>query len=296
MADVSVLTPSRNYGRFIEDAVESVARQDGVSVEHIVQDAASGDETVDILRRSSHSIDWRSEADGGQSNALNRALSRASSKWIAWLNADEFYLDGALLHLIRIAERMNADVVYGDCAVVDVEGSLLRLLPEHRFSARVLKEYGCYISSACTLFRRSALGESPWDESVRRVMDWDLFMRLTAQEAKFVHTAWPVAAFRLHESQVTAAPHSAFHAENAIVTARYGRPADPVERWKASRAGRVLHRVYKAYDGAYVRQWRGRKLRGLDLRWFRGDDHRSSTEALVRGCYRGVGSRASART
>jgi glycosyltransferase involved in cell wall biosynthesis len=295
MVDVSVLTPSRNYGRFIEDAVESVALQDGVSMEHIVQDAESQDETVEILSRSGHRIDWRSEPDRSQSDALNKALSRASGTWVAWLNADEFYLSGALRHLVEVAEKVNADVVYGECAIVDAEGRFVRLLPEHRFNARILKEYGCYISSACTIFRRAVLDHAPWDEGVRRMMDWDLFMRLAERGARFAHTAWPVGAFRVHESQVTAAPHSAFHDENAVVTARYGRPSDPIERWKASRGGRVLHRVYKAYDGAYLRQWRARSLRGLDLRWFRGDDRRFTTDLLVRRCYRSAGGGARAR-
>jgi hypothetical protein len=51
MTDVSVLTPSFGYGRFIADAIESVLSQEGVSVEHIVQDGLSQDETVDVLRR-----------------------------------------------------------------------------------------------------------------------------------------------------------------------------------------------------------------------------------------------------
>jgi glycosyltransferase involved in cell wall biosynthesis len=109
--DVSVLTPSYGYGRFIGDALESVKRQDGVSVEHIVQDAGSEDETIDILRGYGERLRWRSEPDRGQSDALNKALQLARGRWVAWLNADEFYFPGALQALVAIGDKTKADVV-----------------------------------------------------------------------------------------------------------------------------------------------------------------------------------------
>ena len=45
---LSVITPSLNSGAFLEDAILSVALQDGVPVEHIVQDSLSGDNTLEI--------------------------------------------------------------------------------------------------------------------------------------------------------------------------------------------------------------------------------------------------------
>jgi glycosyltransferase involved in cell wall biosynthesis len=48
---LSIITPSLNCGAFLEDALLSVAQQDGVVVEHIVQDALSSDNTLDVLRR-----------------------------------------------------------------------------------------------------------------------------------------------------------------------------------------------------------------------------------------------------
>ena len=142
MVDVTVLTPSYNYGRFIEDALLSVRCQRGPSVEHVIQDGGSTDNTPQILADDSGHIDWTSEPDRGQSDALNRALSRATGRWIAWLNADEFYLPGSLACLVEQGERSGADVVYGECVIVDEAGSVVRLLPQYRFSSRVLRSYG----------------------------------------------------------------------------------------------------------------------------------------------------------
>ena len=92
-------------------------------------------------------MDWASEPDEGQSDALNRGISRARGRWIAWLNADEFYLPDGLAALVREGDRTGADVIYGDTLFSDGDGRLTRLLPQHRFSPFVLRSYGCYIST-----------------------------------------------------------------------------------------------------------------------------------------------------
>lgn len=282
--DISVLTPSYRYGRFVADAIASVLGQDSASVEHVVQDAGSDDETLDVLRRFDPLINWMSEPDEGQSDALNKALWKAGGRWIAWLNADEFYLPHALSTLMTHAERTGSDVVYGDCVFVDEQGRIERLLPQHRFSAKVLREYGCYIPSNAVLIRRSILGDAPWDPMVKRIMDWDLYMKLLERGARFSYIAYPVGAFRAHAERVTSRPPEDHDEENEVAS-RYGLPRDVYIRWRASRLGRWLHPAYKAAAGAYVRQFRARPLHGRDLRWF-SDPHAAETfEELLRRCY-----------
>ena len=285
MTDVSVLTPSYGYGRFIADAIESVLFQEGVSVQHIVQDGLSRDETVDVLSRFEGRIMWASEPDRGQSDALNKALAKASGRWIAWLNADEFYLPGSLAMLVEHGERMAADIVYGDCVFVDADGNVQRLLPQHRFNARILREYGCFVPSNAVLIRRSILGDAPWDPTLRRIMDWDLFMNLMARGARFVHLFYPVGAFRVHDDRITAKPPPDGE-EHSEVASRYGLPRDVRGRWRASQRGRWLHRAYKVIDGAYVRQVGARSLRGRSIRWFAIAEARETWVSLIRRCYR----------
>ncbi len=244
MTDVSVLTPSYGYGRFIGDNILSVQRQEGVSIQHIVQDAGSSDQTLDVLRQFGDAVDWVSEPDEGQSDALNRALSRAKGRWIAWLNADEFYLPSALRTLVQAGNDKGADVVYADNVFVDTSGRMLRLLPQHRFSRAVLRLYGCFIASSSVLIRRAALGEDPWDRTLTMMMDWEVYLRLVSKGAKFVDIAYPAGAFRRHEERVTARPQSDFAEEYARVFARYGISVSS-RRW-----GRWLHGGYKLMSGS----------------------------------------------
>jgi len=82
LPDVSVVTPSYGYAHYLRDAIESVAEQRGVTVEHVIQDGASTDGTVELLRELDDLVDWTSEPDEGQSDALNRAFALSSGRWI----------------------------------------------------------------------------------------------------------------------------------------------------------------------------------------------------------------------
>jgi glycosyltransferase involved in cell wall biosynthesis len=253
----------------------SVAGQSSVRPHHIIQDAGSSDSTVEVLR-SHEQVDWRSEPDEGQSDALNRAIQRASGDWIAWINADEFYLPGGLCKLIEIGEKSDVDVVYGDALFVDEQGRFMRLLPQHQFSSRILEWYGPFISSCACVFRRGVLGAQPWDVSLRRIMDWDLYLRLASEGARFAYVPFPVGAFRVHPGRVTAQFNAQGWAEHALVGGRYRLPGA-----SARRRGQALHRWYKLKSGAYWRQIKTRALVGQDLRWFDNAEAKRNCEQLL---------------
>jgi glycosyltransferase involved in cell wall biosynthesis len=278
--DVSVLTPSYGYGRFIRDAIESVNQQRGITLEHIVQDAGSQDETIEILRTFEDRLRWRSEPDEGQADALNRAFRRAQGRWIAWLNADEFYMPDGLSTLVLAGDRTGADVVFGDGIWVDEEGRLLRLFPQHHFSPFVLRNWGVYIGSIATVFRRSSLGEEPWDGAIRRIMDWELYLRLQSEGARFLHVPYPVGAYRIHSGQITRQPLEHFAADHASVRARYG-----IHGTRLKQPAAAVHAAFKLASGAYRRQLAARRMKGQDMRWFRTEVGLTGFLDVRRRCY-----------
>ena len=276
---ISVRTPSFNYGRFIQDTIRSVEYQDHTVIEHIVEDNLSGDTTLGAL--ASHpNVKWRSRADSGQSDALNEAFNRSSGTWIALLNADEFYLPQGLGALQERGEAAGADVVFGDMVLVDRDGRLLRLVPQHRHKSFVLRRYGISMATCATLFRRDALGEAPWDTQLRRIMDWDLVLRLAIEGRSFLHVPFPVGAFRVHDQRVTAAPASCHADEYETVARRYELP-----RSNHRRTGRVAHAALKVWDGAYARQLRASSFTGSDFRWFASTEACANVESMRRACY-----------
>jgi glycosyltransferase involved in cell wall biosynthesis len=272
MTKFSILMPSYNYERFIVDATASVLNQKvAADVELVIQDGLSSDDTVGVVNRqfkSSH-VQMVSEEDGGQSDALNKALTRSKGDIIGWLNADEFYLPGALEEIQRLANKFpKCEVFIGDCIFVDALGNFIRLRPAHRFSLSVLRSYGCFVSSCATFIRREALPDSPWDVTLRRTMDWDLWLTL-GRRRKFRYVRRPLAAFRVHDDQITNIPEAIDYEEFERLADKHGFSRSPLKRLYGS----VVHKFLKLIDGAYVRQAALLQIwKGSSLRWWEGPD------------------------
>jgi glycosyltransferase involved in cell wall biosynthesis len=281
--DVSVLTPSYGYGRYISNALDSAMGARSLRIEHIIQDACSEDDTPEVLEsardRYGDAIKWAIEPDKGQSDALNKAFSVADGRWIGWLNADEFYLPGGLDELVAAGDRTGADVVYGDAVFVDAEGRLMRLKPQHRFNEFILRNYGVFISTCATIFRRSALWPDPWDIHLRLLMDHDIYLKLAHRSADFAYVPYPVAAFRVHSERVSAEP-DAFGGDYAVVQGRHGRGGS-----LAKAAAWFLHAIYKATSGGYRRQRCANALVGAPMTWTDPGDDQRGIERLLRACY-----------
>lgn len=89
---VSVVTPSFRSSQWLKLCIASVADQ-GIPVEHIVQDAGSDDGTLDWLPQDAR-VRAFIEKDQGMYDAINRGFRRATGDIFAWLNCDEQYLPG----------------------------------------------------------------------------------------------------------------------------------------------------------------------------------------------------------
>src|ERR1039458_7906042 len=92
---ISIITPSYRQSDWLKLCIASVADQ-GVALEHIIQDAGSDDGTLDWLRQDSR-VKAFVEKDAGMYDAVNRGLRRASGEILAYLNCDEQYLPGTLI-------------------------------------------------------------------------------------------------------------------------------------------------------------------------------------------------------
>ena len=88
---ISIVTPSLNQARFLEQCLQSVSAQRGGDFEHVVFDGGSTDGSVDILRRRSATLRWVSRRDGGQADAVNQGFLATDGDIVGWLNSDDFY-------------------------------------------------------------------------------------------------------------------------------------------------------------------------------------------------------------
>ncbi|HUI84624.1 MAG TPA: glycosyltransferase family 2 protein [Candidatus Binatia bacterium] len=273
LPSLSVITPSYNSAEFIEDALLSVSRQEGVQVEHIVIDGGSSDETVQ--RVASHAgVQWISEPDRGQSDAINKGFLRAGGDLVGWLNADDYYLPGGLAAIAQAArEHPQADIIHGDCVFVDSTGRIVRSKVEHDFDRSVLLYFGCYIPSTSTFFRRRIIESGLLlDCDYRVCMDFEYFARLAHAGFAFHYVPRFIAAFRWHGHNTSIRQMARRAEERRQVQRRFGKSgcSDSTLHLLAQvhRAKRLLR---KALNGNLAREIRVRRMLGCDTRWLDGE-------------------------
>jgi glycosyltransferase involved in cell wall biosynthesis len=118
----SIVTPSFRNSKWLKLCIASVADQQGVELEHIVQDSCSDDGTQDWLPRDAR-VKAFIEKDGGMYDAVNRGYRRATGDILAYLNCDEQYLPGALKTVRDFFEaNPEVEVALAHSLVVDGKG------------------------------------------------------------------------------------------------------------------------------------------------------------------------------
>ena len=124
MTKISIITPSFNQAVYLQQTIESVLEQNHQPLEYIIIDGGSTDGSVEIIKKyEKHLAYWVSEPDRGQSDAINKGLRRASGDVIAYINSDDFYLEGAFQRVSdAFLVRRNAGIYYGRCRTVGKDG------------------------------------------------------------------------------------------------------------------------------------------------------------------------------
>lgn len=202
---LSILVPSFNADPYLEAAVESAVSQMAAEDELLVQDGGSNDGSIERLR-AKYAADPRvkivSERDTGQSDALQRALVRATNPFLGWLNADDLYYAGALDVVRRAcADNPDADIVYGSANIFDNDGRILRQSVPADFTVRSFVRHGCHVFSGATFFRTSKVLEAGgFDATLHFSMDFDLYFRLAEHNAVAVRVPQVLGGLRWHEA------------------------------------------------------------------------------------------------
>jgi glycosyltransferase involved in cell wall biosynthesis len=178
---VSIITPCFNSMRFIKDCIESVLTQTYSRVEHIVQDGASADGTVEVLRRYAGRIDWVSEPDHGQADALDKALKRSHGEILLVLNADDILLPHAASWAVKAMAKYPTDaVIYGDEYLMDELGHTIGeyVAPEYDFASVLCVER--VLPAQAAFIRRSSLEQVGLgaDATLDSCPDYEMFVRL----------------------------------------------------------------------------------------------------------------------
>ena len=185
--DFTIITPSFGQLDHLACCIASVADQEGVEVEHIVQDGGTkgfADFAKQMAQqwpnRNGYQRIMVSEQDGGMYDAINRGLKRAKGKICAYLNCDEQYLPGVLPMIwASFQKNPSVEVVLGDVSVVGTDGEAVC----HRKMVKpgLAHTWTCHFGAltAGIFFREKLVNEGLlFDTSYRAASDAEWFVRV----------------------------------------------------------------------------------------------------------------------
>jgi glycosyltransferase involved in cell wall biosynthesis len=210
----TIITPNKNGGRFLEEAIQSVLNQRGagIDVEYIVLDGGSTDDSPAILSRYKGEISQIiCESDSGPVSAINKGLKMATGEIIAWLNADDRYHSGTLRRVSETLSRhLDSALCFGACRIIDESGQEIRRaitrFKELFFPLSSQYAIQClnYISQPAMFFRRSALEAAGLlRENLVAAWDYDLTLRLWRRGGGARVSGPPLADFRWHQESIS---------------------------------------------------------------------------------------------
>jgi glycosyltransferase involved in cell wall biosynthesis len=219
---ISVVTPSFNQGVFIERTIKSVLQQKGCEIEYIIIDGASKDNSIEVIKKFSHHLAyWVSETDHGQTEAINKGLSRITGDIWAYICSDDTYTPEAFTDCLELFRDKSVDVVFGNCNFINLDDRVTRLKKPGEFDRRKLLRAN-YIYQPSVFLRRWILDEFGFfDPSLKYAMDYEYWLRIS-RRARFKYLDRVLSNYRLHVSSKSIAQVIQQIEEATSVKKRYG--------------------------------------------------------------------------
>lgn len=184
--DFSIVIVNYNMGKYLEDALLSIIRQDypKESRQIIVIDGKSTDNSTSIIKKYQDDIDyWISEPDKGQSDAFNKGFEKAKNTWLFWLNADDFLMIDALKKIsnsMHKALRKDGNLRWFcfDNLMTNEEGICQRAIYGPDWNNFFMRHLGPIVHSATTIFHKELYNKSgKFDLNLNWSMDLDLWVQ-----------------------------------------------------------------------------------------------------------------------
>lgn len=191
---VTIVTVVYNGEKVIEDTLNSVLEQDYPSLEYIVVDGMSTDDTLRIVSRYGDRIQKViSEKDQGVYDAMNKGIKSATGQWILFMNAgDRFYATTTLSDFFSAcpAHSNDYDILYGNA-----EFRLKNIAYIVEASNKVTSNEYMPFSHQAAFTRTSVAKEKKFDLNYKIAADTAFFLRLVKENHRFLHIPTTVCTY-----------------------------------------------------------------------------------------------------
>ena len=260
----SVITPSFNQARYLEECLRSVDQQGGEDWEHLVFDNCSTDGSAAICAQFPR-VKWISEPDRGQAHAVNKGFAVARGEVICWLNSDDAYPPGLFQKLRKIFANPATTVIFGDAEQrEDLGGPGVRVEAKFKNRLDFVKWWrsDVQLHQPAVFFRRSAREATGWlNEHLHFALDYEYWWRMS--ERTIFQRVPEVLAIqhRQPDSKTIQAWHRVYEERERIFSPYYSLVDG------GDRAGLMLERRQELAQKYLVQAYAGAERRARGVAW-----------------------------
>jgi glycosyltransferase involved in cell wall biosynthesis len=196
---VSIIILCHNYGRYLAEAIESALAQTYRSVEVLVMDDGSTDDSLAVASGYADRVRIISHPNRGLERTCNRAVSECSGELFCFLSADDAFEPTYVEELVR-ALRHSPDAAYAYCRplMFGARTGPMRCLP---FSAYFLVKRTNFVNASALTSRADYLAVGGYSEDLgdHAFEDWDLWLKMLEQGKRGTYLRAPLLRWRRHE-------------------------------------------------------------------------------------------------
>jgi len=179
---VSIITPTYNSARFIEETISSVLAQTYRNWEMIIFDDGSTDNSVTIIDRQIQKDSriklFRCEKNKGVTYARNKAIELATGEFIAFLDSDDLWMESKLQQQLTFMQKNNYDFSYTQYCIIDEKGSnVSRWLPKTKKVNYKDMLKTCSIGCLTVILRKESFIDLDFPDS-KLCQDYALWLKL----------------------------------------------------------------------------------------------------------------------
>lgn len=202
---VTIYITNYNYGKYIEQSIQSVFSQTYKSIDLIIIDDGSNDNSHEIIKKYENYDNVRTvfQKNKGLNATNNVAINLAKGKYIMRLDADDYLEPSAVGIMVALLEADESlGLVFPDYFYVDANGNVTGQERRHHFDDEVTL-YDQPAHGACTMVRLQFLKElGGYDESFSCQDGYELWIKFTAFH-KVTNISRPLFSYRRHGNNLT---------------------------------------------------------------------------------------------
>lgn len=221
---ISIVTPSLNQGKYLEDTIRSVLDQRYEGLEYVIIDAKSSDQSIDIIKRYAKNLTyWVSEPDAGHADGLNKGFAQTHAPIMGWINSSDIYYPWTLRTVVEIFEDLPEVRWISGIPTLILDSTFPRQVRiDQRNRYDFLAGNYNWLQQESLFWRRNLWEDvgGGLDTGLKYACDFELWLRFF-QKTPLYYVNTILAGFRTHENQRGATFSETYCAEAAAAFSRF---------------------------------------------------------------------------